>query len=77
MSSVSYHDLYVETKDIPRTRLFDMPFAYSVTCTRVGGWALFYNDLCIAGEYGDPLLLDVAGVPICDSFIGWDDGKGD
>lgn len=67
----SYHDLYVTTALIPRTRLFELPFKYIVTCTRAGGWELRLNveDKLLAGEFHtDGLRLDVDGVVIVDSL---------
>lgn len=78
----SYHDLYVTTAEIPRTRLFDLPYGLEVicrpvvTCNRVAGWELWqtHSDIrkwkLLAGEYDGPdkwLLLDVAGHTIVDS----------
>lgn len=76
MSAPSYHDLYITTPDIPRTRLFDLPFDYLVTCRRTTGWELrtlgsdsLAWDL-LAGEYDGPekwLILDVNGHVIVNS----------
>ena len=40
-SAPSYHDVYVTTAKIKRTRLFDLPYGYELTCTRTGGWRLW------------------------------------
>lgn len=74
----SYHDLFVTTKDIPRTSIFNLPFGAEVTCNRVGGWCLWDTSKSdpphykgwrlIAGEYDKGLRLDVNGVVICDSL---------
>jgi hypothetical protein len=64
----SYQDLYVTTKNIPRTRIFDLPYGYEVTCNRVGGWCLWLKGTQIAGEYGTGLRLDVNGHVIVDSL---------
>jgi hypothetical protein len=54
---ISYHDLYITTKDISRTRLFNLPFSLMVICTRAGGWELwdmrggFESSELLAGEY--------------------------
>lgn len=72
---MSYHDLYITTATIPRTRLFNLPFALMVTCTRVGGWELLdcskgiAEARILAGEYAGPawLVLDVNGHTIVDS----------
>jgi hypothetical protein len=69
----SYHDLHVTTKDIKRVSIFDMPYGYEVTCTRVGGWQLWFKwgDAAarrVAGEYDEGLRLDVDGHVICDSL---------
>lgn len=67
--SVSYHDLCITTADIPRTSIFDLPYGYEVTCTRVGGWCLWWEAVQVAAEYGSRgLRLDVAGHVICDSL---------
>lgn len=79
----SYHHLYVTTAQIPRTRLFDLPFGLWVTCDRVGGWSLWdvsqvqrfdtlppAGGVLVGGEYAGPdkwLVLDVAGYVILDS----------
>jgi len=67
---VSYHDLHITTADISRRSIFDMPYGYEVTCTRVGGWKLWRGKEFVAGEYGgmDGLRLDVDGHVIVDSL---------
>lgn len=75
-SPPSYHDLYVTTAEIERTRLFDLSYGYEVTCTRVGGWSLWRWDplkegrmVKVAGEFDRAgLRLDVAGHVLCDSL---------
>ena len=37
----SYHDVYVTTAKMKRTRVSDLPFGYELTCNRVGGWTLW------------------------------------
>jgi len=74
---MSYHDLFITTKDIPRTSIFDLPFNYELYCTRASGWMLVFHHLDmtdtvtkVAGEYmgGDEwLVLDVKGHVILDS----------
>jgi hypothetical protein len=64
----SYHSLHITTASIPRTAISNLPFGYEVSCNRVGGWCLWLRDVRVAGEYGDGLLLDVAGHVICDSL---------
>ena len=65
---MSYHDLYITTANIPRTRLFDLPYGLQVMCTRVGGWQLWdmnqvqylegrlppSRGALLAGEYDHP-----------------------
>lgn len=64
----SYHDLYVTTETIIRRRLFDMPFDYHVSCSRVGGWSLFFREREVAGEFHRAwLILDVNGEVVIDS----------
>lgn len=73
----SYHHLHVTTADIPRARLFNLPYGLMVTCNRVAGWELWDASLdvpaewkLLAGEYAGPdqwLVLDVAGYIILDS----------
>jgi hypothetical protein len=79
----SYHDLHITTAQIPRTRLFDLPYGLQVTCNRVAGWELWdmnqtqhprglppSKGVLVAGEYDSPdkwLVLDVAGHVIMDS----------
>lgn len=79
----SYHDLHVTTAQIPRTRLFDLPYGLEVRCTRTGGWQLWdmnqmayvpgfppSQGVLAAGEFegtGGWLVLDVAGHVIIDS----------
>ena len=65
---MSYHDLHVTTDSIARTPIFNLPFGYEVSCNRVGGWCLWFNGQQIAGEYGQGLILDVAGHVIVDSL---------
>jgi hypothetical protein len=74
MKTPSYHDLYITTKAIERTSIFDLPFGFMLTCTRAAGWEL-WNDpygkkpSLVAGEYDtNGLRLDVAGHIIVDSL---------
>ena len=71
----SYHDLEIETADIPKTSIFDLPYGLEVTCTRTGGWQ-FWDRCCvreesnglIAGEYDTNWLrLTVGDTVIVDS----------
>jgi hypothetical protein len=74
----SYHDLYITTKEIKRTSIFNLPFNIQVICTRVGGWEVWNThastDLnmweLLGGEYENkkPLRLDVKEEIIVDSF---------
>lgn len=64
----SYHDLHITTAKIRRTSIFNLPYGYEVTCTRVGGWRLWHDGDLIAGEYDSGLILDVAGSVIVDSL---------
>lgn len=82
--SPSYHDLHITTAQIPRTSLFDLPYALEVTCTRVGGWQLWRHPdsgsrseaQIQAGEYETRwLILDVDGHEIVNSRD-TDDGDG-
>lgn len=66
--SPSYHDVYVTTKDIKRTSIFNLPFSIELTCTRVGGWRLWDGEAVLAGEYDKGLRVDVAGHVIVDSL---------
>jgi hypothetical protein len=71
MSDPTYHELYITTADIPRASIFDLPYGYEVTCTRVGGWQLLKDSgsTLIAGEYSaHGLRLDLGGHVICDSL---------
>ena len=72
----SYHDLYITTKTIKRTSIFDLPFSLMVTCTRTGGWELWnvlngiQNATLIAGEYDQKwLVLDVNGSIVVDGRV--------
>lgn len=64
----SYHDLHITTANLPRTSIFDLPYDYEVSCTRVGGWTVWLNGERVGGEYDEGLRLDVAGHVICDSL---------
>ena len=71
---MSYHDLYVTTEEIPRTSIFDLPYGFSVECSRQTGWTLSFTNLdtmgmrVVAGEYNDNwMVLDVKGHVIVDS----------
>jgi hypothetical protein len=77
---MSYHDLHITTRTIPRTSIFNLPYNTEVTCTRTAGWRLWSTDprpapdhtqpRLIAGEYDKNwLVLDVAGHIIVDSRI--------
>ena len=70
----SYHDLHITTPSMERRSIFDMPYGYEVSCTRVTGWQLWVHPdgaepWLLAGEYGGPewLILDVDGHVIVDS----------
>lgn len=71
---MSYHNLHIQTTDIPRTSIFDLPFSLMITCTRAAGWELWQtnalmNFVVIAGEFAKHgLRLDVNGVVIVDSL---------
>lgn len=72
----SYHDVYVETSQLKRTSIFDLPFNFLLTCNRVGGWSLFRNGVTIGSEYGGVgkgLKIDVDGVVILDALEQSDD----
>ena len=47
----SYHDLEIETAEIPKTSIFNLPHGLKVTCTRTGGWELWDFGVKVAGEY--------------------------
>lgn len=67
MATLSYHNVYVTTSKIERTRLSDLPFGYELTVNRVGGWCLWRGDELIAGEYEGSeawLIIDVDGYVI-------------
>lgn len=75
---LSYHDLHITTKDLPRTSIFNLPFSLHVTCTRSAGWELWERyrgeDKLLASEYPSAggeswLRLDVAGHVIVDSEL--------
>ncbi len=38
---MSYHNLFITTENIKRTSIFNLPYGYMVTCTRVTGWELW------------------------------------
>ncbi len=64
----SYHDLYITTSKIKRTRLFNMPYGYEIICNRIGGWQLVMENKIIAGEYDKGLRLDINGHIFIDSL---------
>jgi hypothetical protein len=70
----SYHDVFVTTREIPRTSVFDLPYGYELSCTRVGGWQLIRHPdsgpaAVVAEEYSSHhwLVIDVAGHTVLDS----------
>lgn len=72
--NLSYHDLFITTRDIPRTSIFNLPYGVELTCTRMSGWRLWDSwsgkstARLLAGEYDDKWLrLDVAGHVILDT----------
>ena len=76
MTGPSYHDLYITTAEITRTRLFDLSYGLEVSCTRTTGWQLWQTASeiarweLLAGEYDGPdkwLILDVGGHVIVNS----------
>jgi len=65
----SYHDVHITTEGIERTSIFNLPYGYELSCTRVGGWTLWDPDQRkVAGEYDAGLIVDIAGHVICDSL---------
>ena len=68
----SYHDLEIETAEIARTSIFNLPYGLSVTCCRVAGWELWKDHRprggqLLAGEFssnwlrltlGDTVIVD-------------------
>jgi hypothetical protein len=81
----SYHDLYITTKNIPRTAIFNLPYNIEVCCCRVAGWQVWpkddknyssSDDMLLGGEYDYlGLILDVNGHVIVDSLTGKSDAK--
>ena len=69
----SYHDLEIETAEIPKTSIFNLPYCLRVTCTRTGGWELWDWSVkegyrLVAGEYDTNWLrLTVGDTVIVDS----------
>ena len=64
----SYHDLEIETAEITKTSIFNLPYALRVTCTRTGGWELWEGEQLLAGEYDSNWLrLYVGETVIVDS----------
>ena len=69
----SYHDLEIETANIPRTPISNLPYGLNVTCCRVTGWELwdgiaYKTSRPVAGEYSDNWLrLYVGETVIVDS----------
>jgi hypothetical protein len=64
----TYHDVVVIV-DGTRYRIRDS-YAYKLTCTRVGGWCLFYEwageSRLIGGEYdSNEFVIEVRGVVVC------------
>ena len=67
----SYHDVYITTKDIPRTSIFDLPYGLELSCNRVGGWSLWDHGIAVGSEYeahDKGLIVDIAGHVIVDSL---------
>lgn len=68
----SYHDLKIETAEIPKTSIFNLTYGLQVTCSRTSGWELWDNNgsrsTLMAGEYDDKWLrLSVGDTVIVDS----------
>ena len=69
MCKISYNDVHVTTRSIPRTAISKLPYEYELTCHRCTGWALCRDDEIIAGEYGETgLCVDIDGVIIVNSL---------
>ena len=66
----SYHDVVIII-DGKRYDLFNLPYGYQITCTRVGGWELWYKEFDmeykqVGGEYDSKSFqIEVAGKIIC------------
>ena len=76
----SYHDLELETAEISKTPIFDLPYGLKVTCNRTSGWELWDNSgstsRLIAGEFEDNWLrLTVGETVIVDSQSQTDKSK--
>ena len=66
----TYHDLYITTPTIPRTRISNLPYGIIVHCLRTCGWEVWQGSTLLGAEYGDSehwLVLDVAGHEIINS----------
>ena len=66
---LTYRDVYVTTRDIRRTSLYDLPVTVILICDRVGGWTLWADDELLGSEFDNEkwLRVDVAGSAIVDS----------
>lgn len=75
----SYHDLYITTPGIERTRLMNLPHGVSVQCCRTTGWEVWEisdkSQKLLGGEYNQKwLVLDVNGFVVVDSRCDVDGG---
>lgn len=72
---LSYHQLFITTKNIERTSIFNLPFRVKVECKRTTGWQcvameenlLKYEILGSEFDKENWLILDVNGHIICNS----------
>lgn len=63
--SPSYHDIEVEFSG-KRFRLFNADYMWNLTCTRTGGFELWYDSRLIAGEFHKTALTVYSrGQPLC------------
>lgn len=66
----TYHDVHIQTAQIERTSISNLPYYYKLMCTRTGGWELFKGDELVAGEYDKVgIRVDVNGLIIADNLI--------
>jgi len=72
-NGVTYHDVYITTRDSERKSIFDLPYGYVINCSRTRGWSVWLNETLVTDEFRSTympkpwMVIDVAGHVIIDT----------
>ena len=70
-NGVTYHDVYITTRDSERKSIFDRPYGFVIHCSRTRGWSIWQDERLVAEEFGGNgkpwFIIDVAGHVVIDT----------